>query len=105
MQVKEHQIPTAANAVQPAQPKPLNPSSDVKTLPSVSQTSKTNRKRKLKETREEDEIDALFSGIGTKRMRGVAASGEVDEASVNVLDADILKAIKAAPADARRGKK
>lgn len=103
-QGKKPQITTAANAVQPAQPRPY-PVPDVDSPSTVSQLAKSKGKRKRKEIREEDEIDALFKGIGTKRIKRVAVSSELNVPNVNVLDANILHAIKSAPADTRRGKK
>lgn len=79
-------------------------------VPGVSPPLKSSRKRKRKETRQEDEIETLFSGIGRKKVKGLAADRQVNNNTGTfkdqlVPDADILAAIKSAPADTRRSKK
>ncbi|KAF8511204.1 ARM repeat-containing protein [Gautieria morchelliformis] len=105
IQGKERTLPTTSgNAVPQAQPKTLG---DVETTIDL-RPLKSNKKRKRKETHDEDEIEALFSGIGAKKIKGVAPSSELDVADGKAqpdLDMSILKAIKGAPADSGRRRK
>ena len=108
MQGKEQKLPTtAANAVPQTQPetKTSHPHAGAETSTDL-HSSKSNKKRKRRDTRDEDEIDALFSGIGLKKMKGVAVDSKVTAMKVPAggLDANILKAIKSAPSNVPRGK-
>jgi len=108
MQSKDYKITTTlTSGVPQTRPKISSPLTDPGTSTEL-HSSRSNKKRKRRETCDEDEIDALFSGIREKKMKGIATISKdiaTDiKAPASELDANILKAIKSAPSNIPRGK-